>query len=448
MKDDKKISSLSKISLKRRLCVAFTFATFAPIALIFYYIINSYRISVLAIYVLISVILVGWWFVFEVFSSVIKIYNKTQETLRHIKDHDTLGNIGIKNEVERLDVVFNMLSSKVKESVEELKIVSSKTEELSRAIAQKVKVFSSILEANSLFSKGAPSEDILQFLTERLRGIIQVNIVVIFFVREIEGKYYNFFSGINEDKVLNLLTNENINKLKSVITTRIIDKNNRDDKFLFVDEILGTKNFIIQPIYLRDNIVGFIIVGNYLDDFAFSDDDSEVINLFSYNMSILWERKNLYKKVEDLEIFDPLTGIYNEKFFLNRLEEEIKRATTYQRPCGLLVVEIVNYNEYKQKMALLELEKLLKKLVGIFKNNIRPIDILGRLREDRFGVILIERNRRQSQHMGTRLKEIIYNFLEENIALAPQIKLAVAENPIDGTNSQQLLECIHTQLKK
>ena len=147
-------------------------------------------------------------------------------------------------------------------------------------------------------------------------------------------------------------------------------------------------------------------------------------------------------------IFLPLTGIYNDKFFLSRLEEEVKRATTYQRPCGFLVIEIGNYDEYRKKLGFLELEKLLKKLVNIFKDNVRPIDILGRIREDRFGVILIERNKRQSHYVGARLKEVIYNFLEENAALAPQISLAVAENPIDGANAQELLDCIHTQLKE
>ena len=181
MKSDKKISSLSKMSLKGRLFVAFIFSTFFPVTILFQYSVNSYKISLLALFAIILVIFVGWWFIFEVFSSVIMIYSKTQSALRQIKEKSEIGDIGIKNEVERLDVVFNMLSSKVKESVEELKAVNSKTEELNRAIDQKVKILSSILDANVLFSKSAPATEILQFLTERLKEIIQAKMVVSFF---------------------------------------------------------------------------------------------------------------------------------------------------------------------------------------------------------------------------------------------------------------------------
>jgi len=441
-------STLSKLGLKSRLWLAFTFATFFPTTILFYYWFNSYTISFFTISVIVFVILVGWGFVVEVFLRVLRIYNKTEETIKQIEKAEKVKAAGIRNEVERLDVVFNMLSSKVKESVEELRIVSSKTEELSKAIAQKVRIFSSILEANSLFSKGAPSEDILQFLIERLKEIVPVNISLAFFVKEAGSKYFRFFSGVEEEKILRLVSEDNIKRIKHITNRYVVDNSNRSDELLFVREILGIENFIVQPIYLRESIVGFIIVGNHLDNFVFSKDDNDAINLFSYNMSIVWERKNLYKKVEDLEILDPLTGIYNDKFFLSRLEEEVKRATTYQRPCGFLVIEIGNYDEYRKKLGFLELEKLLKKLVNIFKDNVRPIDILGRIREDRFGVILIERNKRQSHYVGARLKEVIYNFLEENAALAPQISLAVAENPIDGANAQELLDCIHTQLKE
>ncbi len=447
MKEAEK-STLSKLGLKSRLWLAFTFATFFPTAILFYYWFNSYTISFFTISVIIFIILVGWGFVVEIFLHVLRIYSKTEEAVKQIEKADKVKTTGIKNEVERLDVVFSMLSSKVKESVEELRIVSSKTEELSKAIAQKVRIFSSILEANSLFSKGAPSEDILQFLIERLREIVPANISFIFFVKDTGSKSYRFFSGIEEDKILYLVSEENIKKIKHITTRCVVDDSNRNDELLFIREILGVNNFIVQPIYLRESIVGFIVVGNRLDNFVFSKDDSDAVNLFSYNMSIVWERKNLYKKVEDLEILDPLTGIYNDKFFLNRLEEEVKRATTYQRPCGLLVIEIGNYNEYREKLGFLELERLLKKLVNIFKDNVRPIDILGRIRENRFGIILIERNKRQSHYVGVRLKEVIYSFLEENVALAPRVSLAVAENPIDGASAQELLDCIHAQLKE
>ena len=447
MKSYKRISSLNRMSLKGRLFVAFMFSTFFPVAIFFQYSVNGYNISLLALSAIVLVIFVGWWFIFEVFSSVIRIHNKTQDALRHIEERGQPQNIGIKNEVERLDVVFNMLSSKVKESVEELKEVNLKTEELNRAINQKVKILSSILDANVLFSKSVPSTEILQFLTERLKEIIQAKVVVSFFgIREGDERL-RFYYGINERLVETLLSSDNINKLTEIKSIVVVDNEHKSNKFSFIVSECGIKNFIINPVYLKESIVGVIVVGNNIDDFSFPDDIGDIFNLFSYNMSIIWERQMLYRRVEDLEINDPLTGLYNKSFFINRLDEEIKRSTIYQRPCGLVVIRIDNCKDYKQKLGFIELEKILKKCVQIFKEDLRPIDILGRIEEDTFGVIVIERNRRQSNYVGSRLKEALYNFFEETLSFAPVINVAVAESPIDGANADKLLECVQQQFK-
>ena len=447
MKSNKKISSLSNMSLKRRLFVAFIFSTFFPVTILFQYSVNSYKMSLLALFAVVLVIFVGWWFIFEVFSSIIRIHNRTQDALQHIEERGQPQNIGVKNEVERLDVVFNMLSSKVKESVEELKAVNSKTEELNRAIDQKVKILSSILDANVLFSKSAPATEILQFLTERLKEIIQAKIVISFFgIKEGDGRL-QFYYGISERVAASLLSEENIKELMEVKSIVVVDNKHKERDPSFIAGATGIKNFIINPVYLREEIVGFIIAGNSMDGFSFPYDIGDIFNLFSYNMSIIWERQRLYKRVEDLEINDPLTGLYNEGFFINRLDEEIKRSTIYQRPCGLIAVKVANYNDYKENIGFIELERILKKCVQIFKENLRPIDILGRVKEDTFGVIVIERNRRQSNYVAARLKDALYSFMEGSLSFAPAIEVAVAESPIDGASAAKLLECIQQQFK-
>ena len=193
MRGNKKIALLSRISLKRRLALAFIFATFFPSLTTFYYILNSYRISLFTILVFASAIVVGWWVVFEVFSSIMSIYHKTEEAILKLEERDQPRLSGVNNEVERLGVVFNMLSARVQESVEELKAVNSRTEELSRTIAQKVQILSSILQANVLFSKGTPAQDTLQFIVERLKEAMKADFVSAIFRKERSG-YVKFLA--------------------------------------------------------------------------------------------------------------------------------------------------------------------------------------------------------------------------------------------------------------
>lgn len=440
--------SLHKISVRRRTWVALTLITLLPIIVFVYYHFGLYAISRSALFVLVALVCLGWWVVLQMVISLTRLCGRCLQSLQDMNTHDSVADLGTKNEIDRLDSIFDLLSSKVKESVDELRTLSDRTETLNKAISRKVNVISSLLQANILFSKAAPSEQILQFLTERLERAVAAKVVVSLLKKEGGGECAVFLCGIDEGKVAPLLEKERVRKFFEMQEQCVLDSEHQTGDFLFIKDLLGLKNFIVHPVYLRREIIGVVAVGNPLDNFTFSSDDYETVGLFSHNMSIVWEHERLYKKVEALEMIDPLMGIYNQRFFFARLEEEIKRATMYQRPCGLLIMEIKNFSEYRETLHALEVEKILKHLVSICKDTMRPIDILGRIEDNRIGIILIERNKRQSHYVGIKLQEAIEAFLRGAATVTPQTTFALAENPIDGSDASQLLGCVEAQLKE
>ncbi|OQX81325.1 MAG: hypothetical protein B6D56_02600 [Candidatus Omnitrophica bacterium 4484_70.1] len=435
-------NSLVKLGLKKRLWIAFSFATFFPLSLLLYYLINFKTLSWFAVGVTAFIIFLGWWFVFNVFSSILRIQNKSFKTLEYIKEGERyFKEIEIEDEVQKLDMVFNILSSKVKESVEELRKVSFKTEELNRAIAQKVNIFSTILQVHSLFSQGSSVQSILQFLIERLREILASKTVMLFLKKKNQG--YNYFCcGISASLVEEVLKRDDFLSSLKEEKYEVVDKNHPKEKFAFHKEILNIKNILIYSITSSQRNIGVIVVGNSLDDFAFSEEDFETIKLFAHQIGILWEHSLLSQKIEDMEIYDSLTGVYNEKFLLERLEEEIKRAAVYQRPCGFILFRIDNYFSLQNELGLVKIEKVLKRTVNEIKGNIRSIDIIGRIGEEKIGVILIEKNKRQSKEVASQLKEKLESLPDFNC----KISFAVAESPLDGENASQLFRQANSYL--
>ena len=82
---------------------------------------------------------------------------------------------------------------------------------------------------------------------------------------------------------------------------------------------------------------------------------------------------------------------------------------------------------------------MMKDLVRLFHENIRPIDIVGRISSNRIGVILIERNKRQSKYLGTKVQEAVIALLAEQVSVPPEVVIGVAENPIDGASAEELI---------
>ncbi|RKY40444.1 MAG: hypothetical protein DRP76_01935 [Candidatus Omnitrophota bacterium] len=425
---------LTKLGLKKRLWVAFSFATFFPLSLLLYYLINFKTLSWFVVGIIVFIIFLGWWFIFNVFSSILRIQSRSFKTLEYIKEGKReLEETEIEDEVQKLDMVFSILSSKVRESVEELKKVSFKTEELNRKIAQKVNIFSTILQVHALFSQGSSVQSILQFLVERLREILASKTVMLFLKKKNQG--YNYFCcGIPTSLVEGILKREDFLSFLKEEKYEVMDKNHPKEKFAFHKDVLNVKNILVCPIISSQKNIGVIIVGNSLDDFAFSEEDLETVKLFAHQTGILWEHSLLFQKIEDLEIYDSLTGVYNEKFLLERLGEEIKRAVVYQRPCGFILFRIDNYSALQNELGLVKAERVLKRTINEIKGNIRPIDIIGRIGEEKIGVILIEKNKRQSKEAASQLKEKLESLPDFNC----KISFAVAESPLDGENASQL----------
>jgi diguanylate cyclase (GGDEF)-like protein len=201
------------------------------------------------------------------------------------------------------------------------------------------------------------------------------------------------------------------------------------------------KNTLALPVYLRGRVVGIIGIGNTKEPFLYSKEDTELLDIFAKQTSIAVENDILMHRVEKLEIKDTLTGLYNESFIRGRLQEEIKRAIAYQRPCGFILFNIDNFKEFHQNFGSLQAEAALKKIASLMKDSFTEIDRVGRFGDNEFAVVLPEKNKRQVQEAAEELrKKVAFTFGEEQDT-RKKITLSggVAENPLDGIDASELI---------
>lgn len=426
----KKKFSIQTLSLKRKIWIAISLVTVIPIIVILYHFSGLY-ISFHAIIVAALIVSLGWWIIFEVFTSIARVYSYSKKTLLNIGE-DTPD---VANEVQSLESIIDILSSKMKSGLEQLKDFSQKTEELNQEVSKKVLVLSTILQANDLFSKEVSSREILQFLNQRLKEILNMKLSFCVLVEETSGKFQlASYVGIDAARVEEVISQELIDfrKLNKIF---VLDKENKNFPYGKFASELGVVNLAIMPVLSRNQQVGVVFAASSSDEFTFSRDDISVLNLFAQNIAIIWEHKRLSHKVDELEVFDYLTGLYNEKYIEKRLDEEMVRALSYQRPCALLFMQISNYEEYQKSAGPIETEKLIKKTAKMFKDNLRPIDIPGRFGLNCLCAILIEKNKRQSQLIAKELKKKI----EDNFKGQVKLSFSLAENPIDGVTAKELI---------
>ncbi len=144
----------------------------------------------------------------------------------------------------------------------------------------------------------------------------------------------------------------------------------------------------------------------------------------------------LREKVKELEMRDGLTGLYNEKYIRERLDEEIKRAILYQRPCSFALLNIGGFKEYAREYGKSRGEEVLKKAAVLLGDSAEEVDKVGRFEEELFAVILFEKNKGEADKIMRRLKEIIKEKLGiEGLTL----NYGLSANPVDGENVEELV---------
>ena len=120
-------------------------------------------------------------------------------------------------------------------------------------------------------------------------------------------------------------------------------------------------------------------------------------------VAVAMEASRLYRDLKFLTVTDPLTGIYNFRYFTQTLDREINRAKRYERPLCILMIDVDNFKTYNDTYGHIEGDILLKELSKMFKGNVRNTDVACRYAGDEF-VLWMQCNESVARQ---RAKEII-----------------------------------------
>jgi RNA polymerase sigma-B factor len=114
----------------------------------------------------------------------------------------------------------------------------------------------------------------------------------------------------------------------------------------------------------------------------------------------------------DLNVVDPQTRLYNRKYFDNRLEEELSRASRYGHPVSLVIVRLEGYEHVSRAYGTIKAEETIREGAALLRGSVRRVDIVTRFDERTFAVVLPHTGAQVSV-VSDRLKEKLEEWLKE-----------------------------------
>ena len=150
------------------------------------------------------------------------------------------------------------------------------------------------------------------------------------------------------------------------------------------------------------------------------------------------ERKLAEQALKDLSIRDPLTNLYNRRYFNKRIEQEISRAGRRKNRFALLLCDLDHFKDVNDTRSHQFGDEILKATGAAIEEATRDVDFVFRWGGDEFIVILLVDNREGIADAGERIRERIVALGREN-RIPLDLSIGVASFPEHGKDSNQLI---------
>lgn len=115
-------------------------------------------------------------------------------------------------------------------------------------------------------------------------------------------------------------------------------------------------------------------------------------------------------EMKEKVLTDPLTGLYNRRFFQEFINKEVERARRYFHPIAFAMMDINNFKKVNDRYSHMVGDEVLKDLSQLLSDHIRESDILVRYGGDEFLLVMPETNGEST----TVVKRIISKLKEWN----------------------------------
>ena len=198
---------------------------------------------------------------------------------------------------------------------------------------------------------------------------------------------------------------ENITKEIPVI---FLSANYTEDSHRVLGLELGADDYILKPFNAKELVtkVKSILNRKELIEKLRSDNENLLKEQDGYNK----ELEQLKQHTEELQkevLTDSLTGLYNGKYFSQRLTEEFYRSKRYKNDLSLVLIDIDFFQKINKEYGKQAGEFILMKVANIILNNTRNSDIVFRIENERFGIILPSTDETGAFQEAERIRQAI-----------------------------------------
>jgi diguanylate cyclase (GGDEF)-like protein len=203
----------------------------------------------------------------------------------------------------------------------------------------------------------------------------------------------------------------------------------------------NTRSVMVVPMNSHGRVNGVLTVESEAFD-HFRERDLQMLSIVARSAALALENAELHKRTEELTIIDELTGAYNYRYFIRKLQEEKRRAIRYNLPLSLIMVDIDWFKKLNDTYGHEAGNEVLRSLAKTILQCVRDVDIFSRYGGEEFAVILPQTTRREALVIGERIRtQVEQAVIETTMAsrLRITVSVGVSSFPENGRPEEELV---------
>lgn len=176
---------------------------------------------------------------------------------------------------------------------------------------------------------------------------------------------------------------------------------------------MNSKSCTIVPLHKDQENFGCVIVTSERD--GITDTESNFLRLFANQIELAITVAGLFEEVKKQAITDPLTGIYNRRYFEDNIVKEAERSLRLKQPFSVISMDLDYLKRINDTYGHQFGDLAIKTIANVLKKEARSIDIPARIGGEEFNLLLPGVDSKGATIAAERIRKSIENQVLDTI---------------------------------
>ncbi|MGH3042052.1 MAG: diguanylate cyclase [Gaiellaceae bacterium] len=197
---------------------------------------------------------------------------------------------------------------------------------------------------------------------------------------------------------------------------------------------------ISVPLVARGAVKGALNVYRLGSGARFSDEEFELAKRFGDAAALALDNAQVRAALELQAQTDSLTGLYNHRYFHDRLRSELNRASRTHDSIAVLMLDIDDFKRVNDIHGHGVGDVILVELTGLLQGTVRASDVVCRLGGEEFGVIMASCDAGDALGLARRIVDRLADIEIEPVGRL-SVSIGIAQGPEHAMNPRELVAC-------